>query len=348
MRQRLICQARLGQHTFVSIKLRAFGGSAPRSWQDRVGDALHRNHRRLRAKASLTCEEIGDTFRERSENLERAARVALRDGQRGWRKANEDFDSWFNGRCSYLKAIYYNVAKSPRRKPSRSYTLPGILVGVGLGTLTSGFYIEGALFSVFGFGLFFKRWSVHCIDTQDPEALFRWLPRSLQKYRARIFTRLHNEVHDARRIRAGNPFLDLSWTEGRQAANTVNAEKLFDEAMRSISLHPRVREVIGEDVRPVAEPSQVVSRVQSGVEEVFMSWRITGCRGDAEAQLKSRAALLDFIYIFPRESRHGRGASSFVIRSHGAQSMNVDDVRTSHRFSGCDWRTHVFRRDARP
>lgn len=208
-----------------------------------------------------------------------------------------------------------------------------LLVGVGAGGALQGFP-WCLLLAVWGVGRGAARFVVQRVDADDVVGLFRWAPDRLRQRRVELFARLKNEIVTARALRAGDlRYADLSWVDrtGNRAAMDprldYTPEALFQDAMSSIAVHTRVREALGEGVRPEAEPDKVVYRIHEGIAEVYLGWQVVGTRGTAEVQVKSTASIVDFIYVFPLcTDRYGLRSAGFVIRPHGNWSMDCKDL----------------------
>eukprot|EP00931_Biecheleriopsis_adriatica_P104696 TRINITY_DN79331_c0_g1_i1.p1 TRINITY_DN79331_c0_g1~~TRINITY_DN79331_c0_g1_i1.p1 ORF type:complete len:476 (-),score=105.65 TRINITY_DN79331_c0_g1_i1:22-1449(-) len=199
-----------------------------------------------------------------------------------------------------------------------------LLMGAGAGTVIQGFAGPGIFLTCWGLGRSARRFVVLCIDTEDPNRLFRFAPASVKERKAEIFVQLHHELHAMRRIRAGDLNYiakkgDKVWQEGMDASFDHNPESLFDLAMDSIAAHPRVHEWVGKTVNPRADPDKVVYRVHEGIAEVFLGWEVQGELGIAEVQVKATGSIVDFIYIFPQGRDHyGLKPGGFVIRPNGS------------------------------
>jgi len=267
-----------------------------------------------------------------------------------WRESNDRFDDWFNEQwpiwnAKGLSSDLFLKATSEAQKTRAPFDIPAmLLVGTGIGTVSQGWYV-GILFTIWGSVRGISRFVVQKVDAEDREGLFRWAPAPFLEHmqwgpakRAEIFNRLQHEVHVSRKRREGDPHYQ-SYNEpgtprhkAMDPLNDYTPEKLFEDAMTCVAVHPRVLEAIGGDVTEVHEPDKVVYRVFEGIAEVYLGWRIGGPEAGAEIQVKATACLLDFIYVFPESGSKYRlnAHESFVIRPNGGNwSQNQADL---HRY----------------
>lgn len=266
-----------------------------------------------------------------------------------WRVANDRFDDWFNAQWPIWKAQFLQSplllkATSEAKKTRAPFDIPAmLLVGTGIGTVAQGWYV-GILLTIWGSVRGITRFVVQKVDAEDREGLFRWAPAPFLEHmqwgpakRAEIFNRLQHEVHVSRKRQEGDPNYQMynePGTPRHKAMDPLNdytPEQLFEDAMTSVAVHPRVLEAIGGDVTEVHEPDKVVYRVFEGIAEVYLGWRIVGPGAGAEIQVKATACLLDFIYVFPEPGNKYRlTPESFVIRPNGGSwSQNQADL---HRY----------------
>lgn len=216
------------------------------------------------------------------------------------------------------------------------------LVGLGVGGATQG-YPWLALLTLWGASRGVSRFTVQRLDADDMVGLFRFTPSSLLpplERRVEIFGRLKRELEVARGLRAGNmDYADMSWIGSKGTYTAMHPEldytpeSLFADAMRSVAEHPRVQQLLGEDVQPEAEPDKVVYRIHEGIAEVYLGWQVVGTHGTAEVQVKATASIVDFIYVFPRAgNRYEMTASGgFVIRPQGTWSMDCSDLPSDQK-----------------
>lgn len=232
-----------------------------------------------------------------------------------------------------------DTAEKPTAAAGKALTSPPCdavalgMMGAAAGSVLQGFLGPGVLLGGWGLARACRRFVVLCIDTEDPNRLFRWAPSSLQKQKAELFVQLHHELHAMRRIRAGDlKYMtrpgDRAWEQGMDARYDHTPVTLFEESMTAIAVHPRVQEWVGETVLAKTEPDKVVYRIHEGISEVFLGWDIKGELGLAEVQVKATGSIVDFIYIFPQGRDHyGLKPVGFVIRPTGdAWSQDADTL----------------------
>lgn len=261
-----------------------------------------------------------------------------------WQQVNRDFDGWFNASCQRLQGRAEERVKEWKRQWAQRSAKAGkvaqppldtssvTLIGLGAGCVIQEHLGFGLVLATIGTLRAAGRFVVSKVDAGDVDGLFKWVPASLNLRKDELFFRLRREIDSFRAIRSGN-HSDLSWinhrgrTEAMHAEFDYTPEQLFGDAMSAIAAHPRVQEVVGQDVKPVAEPDKVVYRIHEGVAEVALAWRVRGASGAAEVQVKSTASLMDFIYVFPEaHSRYGMSVPGFVIRPNSDWSQEVKEM----------------------
>lgn len=180
-----------------------------------------------------------------------------------WRSANCRFDDWFNEWWPrFARDARGRVRELPQRlravraRPGRSVSLDtpaAVLLGVGAGSALQGFPFLGGFLLLWGTVRVTRRSVLRSIDERNMEGLFLWAP---ERRRAQIFAWLSREVEVARAILAGDPKYCVSARGDPNHAQAMDPtfdytpESLFVDAMASVEAHPRVREVLGRDVRP--------------------------------------------------------------------------------------------------
>jgi len=279
------------------------------------------------------------------------------DSREKWRRANDQFDDWFNELCwdlrdnwkqgrVDLKEQYRNFSvrlrESLSKNTSEKKSVPpavdmpaAIFLGLGSGGIISGQPIlcgMGSMLAAWGIGRAVSRVVVRHVDGGDADSLFRLAPAPLYRRREAIYHRLCREVHSWRKIRTEG--VNHAYMDGHQNATAMHPEldytpeKLFDDTSVAITKHARVNELLGGGIKATQVPDKVVYRIFEGISEVYLGWHVAGSRGGAEVQVKATASILDYIYIFPDETgRYGMGGKpGLVIRPNGNWWMSTEDM----------------------
>eukprot|EP00927_Polykrikos_kofoidii_P059557 TRINITY_DN54706_c0_g1_i1.p1 TRINITY_DN54706_c0_g1~~TRINITY_DN54706_c0_g1_i1.p1 ORF type:complete len:432 (+),score=57.90 TRINITY_DN54706_c0_g1_i1:76-1296(+) len=307
--------------------------------------------RRFRVRATLTCHEWRDSAAEwRSSDLKLdrvlpAVKTCLERAHSRCRQASASFDERFNRSWAQgvdasrdrwaklkdgLQADGGNAEKTPLDLPAT------LIMGAGVGGAWEGYYVIGAVVFSCGVSRAVCRFVTQRVDADDVEGLFRWVPSRWCQHKKDIFARLKAEVIMGRRL-YNNPLLCNPKRYDDEAARRAldpnfdyTPEQVFDVAMKAITVHPRVREAIGGEVRDVVEPDKVIYRKFEGLTEIALGWEVVGEAGGAEIQVSSSGSILDFIYVFPKATdRYGLTPESFVIRPEGSWSQNSSE---KHRY----------------
>lgn len=274
---------------------------------------------------------------------------AIRRCHAAWLHGIERFDEWFNAHFfRVLAAARQRLrdvrdgespaaawAKSPSRGGQGPFDLTaGLLVGAGAGAAMQG-YTFPLVLVVWGVVRGLCRFVVQRLDADDVQGLFRFVPGMPMQRKAELFERWKHEVHTFRSLRSGDlKYADMSWIDRKGGDSRAmdpdfdyTPEELFDDAMTSLASHPRVRELLGDNIRPQSEPDKVVYRKHEGIAEVYLGWPVEGDIGVAEVQVKASASIVDFIYVFPQtSSKYGLRAPAFVIRPNGNWSMDCSEL----------------------
>lgn len=310
-------------------------------WRYRSSTFLRQGRRRLEKVQRSWSSGNSASSRTRNGRSGLAVNDFIERAQARYTLANRQFDDWFNAQWPLLQdrlqAFFRRKQEEFRRKlkapkQREAPRNPGhqtgppldvaamVMLGAGAGGALQGWPGLGLMLAASGATRFTWRFVIAKIDAQDLEGLFRWAPAFLRARRFEIFQRLTREVGVGRAIRAGDPqFVDLSYDKrGHKAMDPLNdytPEKLFDDVMTSVAVHPRMQEVLGGGIRAVQEPDKVVYRIVEGVAEVYLGWKVAGPVGGAEIQVKATASLVDYIYVFPDPTgRYGVAPAAFVIR----------------------------------
>jgi len=246
------------------------------------------------------------------------------------------FDNWFNAKYAVWQTSFKASTSKASSQAARRPVDPVVtgLIGCGTGCILISSPYLGAALLFWAAVRTARRHVVMCIDTGTAESLFRWAPESLQRHKLNIINHLRNEVASARGLSSGDAkYVDLSHLDhgadpmASKPSLDYTPEELWKDAMNSLTSHEYVREVIGEQVRALDEPANVLYRIVQGMPEVYMSWNIAGEKLQAEIQVKAFGPVVDFIYVFPRsQGRYEFDRKGFVIRPKGAWYMNYGEM----------------------